>query len=235
MNRKLTRLSQRYQAALRKHLKQGARADLQAALRLGRQAVALGLETLELAQIHERAFATLELSSRKDDLIKRAELFFAEALTPIEKTHRAALKANAQLHQVSRKLSRRTVDLAASHRPLKKGIIQRKTAEEELRKSGKHYAKLLRESHHLERHLRHLTHWILSAQEVERKKISRELQDEVAQTLLGINVRLLTLKKAAKGNTANLKREIANTQQVVEDSVQSINRFARELKIHQPA
>ena len=78
-----------------------------------------------------------------------------------------------------------------------------------------HYKALLEESLALQEHLRHLTHRILSAQEAERKKISRDLQDEIAQTLLGINVRLLTLKKAAKGNTANLKKEIANTQRLV--------------------
>ena len=67
------------------------------------------------------------------------------------------------------------------------------------------------------------------------EKISRERHDEVAQRLLGVNVRLLTLKKAAQGNTANLKKEIAKTQRIVEESVQSINRFARDVDIHQPA
>jgi signal transduction histidine kinase len=43
--------------------------------------------------------------------------------------------------------------------------------------------------------LRHLAHEILLAQEDERKKVSHELQDEIAQTLLGINVRLLSLKQ----------------------------------------
>ena len=92
--------------------------------------------------------------------------------------------------------------LAASNRSLKQGIAQRKTVEAALKKSGEHYKALLEESLALQEHLRHLTHQILSAQEEERKKISHDLQDEIAQTLLGINVRLLTLKKAAKGNTA---------------------------------
>ena len=73
------------------------------------------------------------------------------------------------------------------------------------------------------------------AQEAERKRLSRELRDEIAQTLLGINVRLLTLKRAATGNRATLKKEIANTQRLVQKSVQSINQFASELDIHQKA
>jgi signal transduction histidine kinase len=151
------------------------------------------------------------------------------------KKHQAAFNASVSLARLNKTLGRRTADLAASNRSLKEGIIQRKSAEQALRKTGAHSAKLLRESYHLQRHLRHLVHRILSAQEVERTKISRELHDEVAQTLLGINVRLLTLKKAAHGDTANLRKEIANTQHLVRKSLQSINRFARELGIHQQA
>src|ERR1035437_11009737 len=116
MKRKLTALSRRYVTALRKHLRQGPRASLQPAHDLGCQAAALDLETLDVARIHEGALATLEASSSRDGFIKRAEFFFAEAITPIEETHRAALKANVRLRQLSKILGRRTVDLAASHR-----------------------------------------------------------------------------------------------------------------------
>ncbi|MGD0649825.1 MAG: histidine kinase [Verrucomicrobiia bacterium] len=235
MKRKLTGLSRRYVAALRKHLKQGPQASLQPALGLGRQAAALGLETLDVARIHEGALATLEASSSRDGIIKRAGIFFAEAITPIEKTHRAALKANARLNQLNNTLGRRTVHLAASNRSLKQGIVRRKAVEQALKKSAGHYARLLKKSRRLQEYLQHLTHQILSAQEDKRKKISRELHDEVAQTLLGINVRLLTLKKAAAVNTGGLKKEIASTQQLVEKSVKIMSRFAREFGIHNEA
>jgi len=232
MKQKLTRLSQQYVTALRQHLKQGPRASLQPALGLGRQAAALDLETLDVAKIHERALAALEASSSKDGIIKRAELFFAEAITPIEETHNAALKANVHLRKLRQTLGRRTVDLAASHRSLKRDIVQRKTAEHALKKSGKHSRNLLKESRDLQEHLQRLTHQILSAQEHKRKKISRDLHDEIAQTLLGINVRLLTLKRAAAINAGGLKKEIASTQRLVNKSVKSIKRFAREFGIH---
>ena len=228
MKRKLNTLSRRYVAALRKHLKQGPQASLQPALRLGRQAAAIGLETLDMARIHEGALATLEASSSRDGIIKRAGIFFAEAITPIEQTHRAALKANARLSQLNNTLGRRTVNLAASNRSLKQGIVRRKAVEQALKKSAGHYARLLKKSRRLQQYLQHLTHQILSAQEDKRKKISRELHDEIAQTLLGINVRLLTLKKAAAVNTGGLKKEIASTQRLVKQSVKTMNRFARE-------
>jgi hypothetical protein len=55
MNSKLSALSGRYLAALRKHLKQSPCASFEPARALGRQAVAGGLETLDLARIHQRA------------------------------------------------------------------------------------------------------------------------------------------------------------------------------------
>ena len=232
MKRKLTTLSGRYASALRTHLKRGPKASLQPARGLGRQAVGLGLETLDLAKIHEGALASLEAHSSRDGIIKRAEIFFAEAITPIEKTHRAALKDNVRLNRLSKTLGRRTVDLAASNRSLKQGIVRRQAVEQALKKSTGHYARLLKESRRLQKHLRDLTHQILSAQEEERTKISRELHDEIAQTLLGINVRLLTLKKGADVNTDGLKKEIASTQRLVKRSVQTMNRFAREFDKH---
>lgn len=232
MRRKLIRLSRRYETALRKHLKQGPRASLQSARGLGRQAVAFGLEMADVTRIHEGALATLQLSNSKNGLSKRVERFLNEAMAPLAKTHRAPLKTNARLNQVNQTLGRHTADLAATNRSLKNGIAQRKTLEQALKRSGEHGKKLLEESRRRQKRLRHLTHQLLSAQEAERKKISHELQDEVAQTLLAVNVRLLTLKKAAQGGTANLTKEIASTQRAVEESVQSIKRLAHELDVH---
>jgi signal transduction histidine kinase len=125
--------------------------------------------------------------------------------------------------------------LAASNRSLNQGIAQCKVVEKALKQSRKHYQALLEESLGLQEYLRHLTHQVLTAQEAERKKISRELRDEIAQTLLGLNVRLLTLKKVAKGDRASIKKEIANTQRLVQDPIRSINEFARELDCRQQA
>ena len=227
VKQKLIRLSRRYATALKRHLKQGPRVGFQSARGLGRQAVAIGLETLDVAKIHEGALATLEASSSADGIIERAELFFTEAITPIENTHRAALKANARVRRLNQALGRRTIDLAASKRSLTRGITLRKIAERDLKRSGEHSKNLLKESRQLQKHLQHMAHRILSAQEDKRKKISHDLQDEIAQTLLGINVRLLALRKHATRNVESLKKDIASTQRLVNNSVESINRFAR--------
>lgn len=96
MKQSAIRLSPRYVAALRRHLKLGPRASLQPALRLGQQAVALKLETPELARIHERALVKLELSNRGNGLVQRAKIFFTEAIIPMVQSHRAARQSQRE-------------------------------------------------------------------------------------------------------------------------------------------
>jgi signal transduction histidine kinase len=234
MKRKSMLLAGRYQAALRRHIKEGPSASLQPALRLGRQTVVLGLETLELARIHEGALGALGLADGVSDgqkvLLKRAEAFFAEALTPIVETHRAARQSKTDLHRLNETLNCRTLELAATNRQLERGVARRQKVEAALKASGVHYARLLQDSLKLQQGLRQLTHQLLASQEEERKQISLELQNEVAQTLLGINVRLTALKHEAKSNSKGLKEEIASTKRLVANSARSIQRVAREFR-----
>ena len=236
MARKLNGLAQRYVAALRQHLKQSLRATPRrgTAQSLGRRAMDLGLETLDLARFHEQALIDLGLPGNspgtRDRMIRRAGNFFAEAITPIEKTHRTAREANAHLQQTIQALSQRSQDLSASNRQLQREIAQRKAVEESLRKSERHYSLLLEQSRHMSEQLRLLSRQLLSAQEEERKMISRELHDQIAQTLTGINVRLASLKTESTLNHKGLQKKISSTQRLVEKSVDIVHRFARELR-----
>ena len=90
------------------------------------------------------------------------------------------------------------MELAASNLELNIEIAQRKAVEEALKKSERHYSELLEQSDRLQEQLRRLSRQILSAQEEERKEISRELHDVIAQTLTGINVRLAALEKGGR-------------------------------------
>ena len=181
-----------------------------------------------LARIHEQALVTLELSKIKNGFTKLAGIFFTEANLPIEETHRAARQSNIHLSRLKETLDQRTEELAVSNRQLQRGIVRRKVMEDAFEKTGKHHSKCLEESLQLQKRLRLLTHRVLAAQEDDRKSISRELQDEIAQTLLGINVRLLSLKREARLNTKGLKNEIASTQRLVVKSAKSVRRVARE-------
>jgi signal transduction histidine kinase len=234
MKTKLNRLSGRYLTALQTNLNHGPRASLQPALGLGRQALAIGLQTLDMARIHEQSLTTLMppggFSGTRNGIIKRAETFFIEAITPIEQSHRVAMETNVQLNQLNQMLRHRTIELAAANRSLKREIVRRRAGAEALKKSEEHYRQLLEQSRHQQEQLRHLARQILSAQEEERKKISRDLHDEIAQTLTVINIHLATLSKETSVNTKSLKKTISRTQQLVERSMNIVHRFARELR-----
>jgi len=118
---------------------------------------------------------------------------------------------------------RRLVVLTASNEKLEREVVRRQTLEQALQQSEHHQKQLADQA-------RLLTHRILHAQEEERKRISRELHDEIAQTLVGINVHLAGLTRGAVGNLRGLQQKIMQTQRLVEKSVDTVHRFARELR-----
>jgi len=113
---------------------------------------------------------------------------------------------------------------------LKQETLLRKALGKKLKKSEIHHKHLLEKARNMQEHLRHLSRQILLAQEEERKEISRELHDEIAQTLSGINVHLAALKVEDAASTKGLKKRITSTQRLVEKSVNIVHRFARDLR-----
>jgi two-component system, chemotaxis family, CheB/CheR fusion protein len=120
-------------------------------------------------------------------------------------------------------VTRRTAQLTKANRKLSASL-------DSVRRSDEKNRLLLAESEVMQRKLRQLTHQILTAQEEERKKISRELHDEVVQTLVGINVELSGLVHGNSPDVKILKDKITHTQRLVESSVDAVHRFARELR-----
>lgn len=109
---------------------------------------------------------------------------------------------------------------ASSNRHLKTNIIKRNQVAAGLKKNVSESTKLLREQ----------TRQIMSDQEKERKKTSLQLQNEVAQTLLAINIGLWALKKAAQASSLDFSKELANTQRLVRESLKRVNGQEEERK-----
>ncbi len=234
MNPDLAPFSRHYATVLQKHLRPGSDTGFTAARGLGRRAMTLGLEMLDLAHIHELALISLALPgdspAGREARVRRAGRFFAESITPIEKTHRTARQANVSLGRANQVLRQRCADLTTATGQLREEVAQRVTAEQSRQRSERHYAELLAQSHGMQEQLRQLSRELLAAQEAERKKISRELHDVVAQMLASINLRLGDLKQAAASNTGGFVKSITSTQQLVQNSVEMVHQFARELR-----
>ena len=228
--------AKRYSHKLRLHLEKGAAVGLPLAWKLGGEAAALGMETLDVARIHEQALKMLVMPSGKDRarhrMIEQAKNFFEEVLVPIEQTHAAAKDDVLRVAQVGEQLRQKTAESMASTRRLQRDVVRRKAAEATLDQSGRRHVRLVKESRVLEGRLHEQMGQILAAQEKERQRTSQELQNEIAQILLAIHLRLLTLKEAAKANTVSLKKEIAETQVLVKQSVLAIRRLSHEASIH---
>ena len=227
-----TQWSRHYQTALRKHLEQNSGASLNSASKLGSQALALGLETLDVAGFHEQALLTLDgpngSSRTRQRRVARAKTFFDETIVPIEKTHDAALKADEEIVELNCRLLNLVEESAAATSKLEQGIAQRQAAETALQMSLEDYCRLTRESDRLDDRLREQTRTILSAQEDERKKTSCRLQDEIAQTLVAIQIKLLALKNTDLTGRANLSKEVAETQHIVRQFEETILRLTHE-------
>ncbi len=71
---------------------------------------------------------------------------------------------------------------------------------------------------------------IFKQHEEEKKNISRELHDEVAQLLTGISYDLSILSQETKTAQSKVHVKILRTQKLIEHSVEVVHRFARELR-----
>ena len=157
---------------------------------------------------------------------KRAARFFAHALASLEPT--------PPTNQVIEALSLYLMELSAEHRHMQmalKGMLLDKEEALILSKSNqRHYEQLLKksEAHHAQ--LRRLSMKLVTAQEDERRKISRELHDVIAQILTGINIKLASLKKQSTSDAKKLRSSINSTQRLVEKSVAIVHQFACELR-----
>lgn len=118
---------------------------------------------------------------------------------------------------------KRIAVLAASNQKLEREIVRRKAVEKVLVKSELHEKQLRVRT-------RQLAHQVLHSQEQERLRISRELHDQVVQTLIGINVRLVGLKVQAGKLGPNFRQQLSIAQNLVENSVATVHGLSRDLR-----
>ncbi len=105
-------------------------------------------------------------------------------------------------------------------------VSERKQMEETLRQTNERYLALFLEAQAAKRNQRKLSSLVLHAQEQERKRISRELHDQVGQSLTAISVRLEALRRN-RGVDDSAFREI---QHLLKGTMEAAHDFARHLR-----
>jgi PAS domain S-box-containing protein len=94
-------------------------------------------------------------------------------------------------------------------------ITERRRAEEALRES--------------ERQLRHLSSKLLTAQETERRRISRELHDELGGALAVLKLRTSSVEKKLEKGQQSLREECRQNLQYIDQIIESVSRLAKDL------
>jgi signal transduction histidine kinase len=81
-----------------------------------------------------------------------------------------------------------------------------------------------------ERELRSLSSQLVHAQEQERRTISRELHDEVGQTLTGLGIELANLEHLRDGSQSEYRSHLADAKQLTEETLRTVRNIAMGLR-----
>ena len=125
---------------------------------------------------------------------------------------------------------RRLAVLTALNHKMKREIVRREVLATALEASRQSTYELLITSRQQRQELRDLSHRLLTAHEDERKRISRELHDVIAQALTGVSLELASLNGEGSAISSDIAEKIARTQQLVMESADAVHRFARDLR-----
>ncbi len=90
-------------------------------------------------------------------------------------------------------------------------------------------ARLLHTVHKHREELKGVTAKLFNSQEMERRRIARELHDEVGQALTGINFALEDIEKQFHDNHIDIKDQICNVKKYIKDTYQELRSISYNL------
>ena len=219
-----------YHGALLEHLVKPGNATLEQAAALGRAAMHGGLEIADVIRIHHQALVEGVLPEDQPAISERfasaLDSFLLVAISPFR------VDGNGVTGMRDRRLGKwmeHYEALASRNAQLEEEIAEHQRAEAAIQERKDHYFQLYQNARAMEENLRELSAQVLSAQEEERKRISRELHDEIGQALTAINVTIAMLKKQAVSDPS-FQRNVAEAEQLLARTMETVQCFARELR-----
>jgi len=117
--------------------------------------------------------------------------------------------------ELERRVEKRTEELSQLNIELKHEIEERSQAEKALRESREE--------------LQFLTSEFITAQENERRRISRELHDELGQALAGLKIHLVEMEGKFRKDQQTLKRDCGRLLSYVDEIIENVRRLSRDL------
>lgn len=219
-----------YPESLREHLTQPRTATLKHARMLGRAASDGGLGMLDVISLHHHALAEAVLPNGQPAVPARfasaLDSFLLEALSP----YMAAAGGPRAARDATMGNSQEDIEaLVARNAELEEQVAEYQNAKAAMQLRKDHFFQLYQDARAMEENLRELSAQVLSAQEEERKRISRELHDEIGQALTALNVTISMLKRQVVSDPA-FQRNVADAEQLLARTMETVHGFARELR-----
>ncbi|MBW8863864.1 MAG: PAS domain S-box protein, partial [Verrucomicrobia bacterium] len=109
-------------------------------------------------------------------------------------------------------------------------VTVRKRMEDALRESKEHYLALFKQSRAAHREMQRLSRLVLHAQENERKRISRELHDDVGQLLTVTSMMLKGVSQDGPAQPAVDRRKLDEARRLLQTAMEKVHDFALELR-----
>lgn len=134
-------------------------------------------------------------------------------ITERRKTEEALKEAREYLEQ---KVLDRTRELEIANEHLHMEIVKSAMIQENLQKSREQLRRL---SSHLQELL-----------EEERKRIAREIHDELGQNLTALNMGIARLSKMLSPNQPEIKKKLDSMKVIIKETIGSVQRISRELR-----
>jgi PAS domain S-box-containing protein len=133
-------------------------------------------------------------------------------VTEGKRMREALARSHVELEQ---RVAERTRDLEMANACLAREMMERTEIEEDLRRSAKK--------------LRNLYSQLLTAQESERNRISRELHDDLGQALATLKLRLGHIARRAEEGATGFREECTWAAQFVDEMIEGVRRLSRDL------